>query len=129
MFKSVDWNSSALTHAFLRSASCPGYSWGQNLTNSTVGETVTWSYKGGSDVLYLDAMTLGWMFPGLGFSLNNGSGAVTYTVTGVYQDLGYVTVMNATSNNGAPLVGTKTTVYSCASGCTIGQAPFSWTAY
>ncbi|MGC2074790.1 MAG: glycosyl hydrolase family 28-related protein, partial [Xanthobacteraceae bacterium] len=31
VFKSVDWNSATLTHIHLRSASCPGYSWGQNL--------------------------------------------------------------------------------------------------
>ena len=129
VFKSVDWNSGGLAHAFLRSASCPGYSWGQNLTDATVGETVTWSYKGQSDALYLDAKTLSFMFPGLGFSLDNGSGAITYTVTGVYPDLGYVTVMNATSNGGSPLTGNKTTVYSCSSSCTIVQAPFAWTAH
>ena len=116
VFRSVDWNSEAITPPssvgggiFLRSASCPGYSWGQNLTDATVGETVTWSYKGQSDKLYLDTKTLGWMFPGLGISLNNGSGAVNYIVTGVYPQLGYISVMNAASNSGTPLVGTKTT--------------------
>jgi hypothetical protein len=129
VFKSVDWNTTALTHLYLRSASCPGYSWGQNLTDSVIGETVTWSYKGQSDALYLDAKTLSWMFPGLGISVNNGGGAVSYIVTGVYPDLGYITVINATSNGGALLSGTKTTVYSCASSCSIGQAAYSWTAY
>ena len=127
-FKSVDWNTTALAHLYLRSASCPGYSYGQNLTDTLVGERVTWSYEGGSDVLYLDAKTLGWMFPGLGISINNGSGAVDYTVTGVYPYYGYVTVMNATNNGGVvvpgsvgPLVGTFGTIYSCSSSCTIGQ--------
>jgi hypothetical protein len=129
VFKSVDWNSGPLSHPFLRSSSCPGYSWGQNLNDSTVGETVTWSYKGQSDALYLDPKSLSFMFPGLGFSLDNGNGAVTYTVTGVFPDLGYVTVMNAMSNTGAPLAGDKTTTYSCSSGCSILQAPFAWTLY
>ena len=31
VFKSVDWNTAALPHLYLRSASCPGYSYGQNL--------------------------------------------------------------------------------------------------
>jgi hypothetical protein len=69
------------------------------------------------------------MFPGLGISIDNGRGAVSYIVTSVHPQLGYVTVMNATSNKGGPLAGDKTTVYSCSSGCTILQAPFSWTAY
>jgi GDP-D-mannose dehydratase len=34
----VDWNSGAQAHAFIRSASCPRYSWGQNLTDATVGD-------------------------------------------------------------------------------------------
>ncbi len=129
VYKSVDWNTGALAHLFLRSASCPGYSWGQNLTDATVGETVTWSYKGQSNVLYLDAKVLSYMFPGLEISLDNGGGPVTYIITGVYPDLGYVTVMNATNNSGGPLAGTKTNVYSCASGCKIGQTTFAWTAY
>jgi len=122
IFKEVDWNSGALAHLFLRSASCPGFSWGQNLTNATTGGTVTWSYMAGSDVLYLDAKSLSLMFPGLGLSINNGSGPVTYNVIGVFPDLGYVTV------NGT-LQGTAGTVYSCSSSCTIGQAAFAWTAY
>jgi hypothetical protein len=43
VFKSVDWNTGAVTPSstagggiFLRSASCPGYSWGQNITDATV---------------------------------------------------------------------------------------------
>lgn len=131
VFKSVDWNSGVLARGFLRSASCPGYSWGQSFTDATIGETVTWSYMGQSDTLYLDAKSLGWMFPGLGISLDNGSGAVPYIVTGVYPQLGYVTVSYSGNNypSDGPLAGTSGTVYSCSSGCTIFQAPFSWSAY
>jgi hypothetical protein len=87
----------------------------------------------GSDVLYLDAKTLSWMFPGLGISIDNGGGAQPYIVTGVYPHLGYVTVIwanaSAGSSNAGYLQGTTLTNYSCASSCTIGQAAYSWTAY
>ena len=129
IYKSLDFNTGSAPTLFLRSASCPGWSWGQNLTTALVGENLTWSYKGQSDALYLDTSTLSWMFPGLGISINNGNGAQAYTVTGVYPSLGYVTVISAQNRYGGPLVGTKTTVYSCSSGCSILQAPFSWTAY
>jgi hypothetical protein len=129
VFKSTDWNSSALAHIFLRSASCPGYSWGQNLTDALVGETVTWTYKGQSDALYLDAKTLSWMFPGLGITITDTNGTNTYLVTAVHPQLGYITVMSTASNIGTPLAGTKTVVYTCASSCTIGQHSFAWTAY
>ena len=133
VLRSVGWNSAALTHLFWRSASCPGYSWGQSLTDATVGETVTWSYMAGSDVLYLDAKSFTFMFPGLGIIINDGGdGPLAYIVTGVYAQLGYVTVIGAwstTTHGGAPLQGTAGTVYSCSSSCTIGQAPFAWTTY
>jgi hypothetical protein len=209
VFKSVDWNTGAVTPPsvtgggiFLRSASCPGYSWGQNITDATVSayldsinraaasftgsisgtaltvssgtgitvgdylsgagvtagtyitggsgtlwtvnqsplvgnETmyatapVTWRHIGQSPVLYLDANTLSLMFPGLGFSLDSGdgSGPHNYVVTGVYEDLGYVTVIRADQNAGGLLTGNTTQVYSCSSSCTIGQAPFSWRTY
>jgi hypothetical protein len=217
VFKSVDWNTGAVTvpstaggGIFKRSASCPGYSYGKNLTQTTLGSTanavvtgkidngsggsgnilnvsavtsgalsagdvltgtnvsaathilpfgtngttgtggtgtyivsvnstaasttitapsVTWSYQAGSAVLYLDATTIQWMFPGLGININNGGGGVNYVVTGVYPYLGYVTVINATANAGALLAGTVGTNYSCSSSCTIGQASFAWSAY
>jgi hypothetical protein len=215
VFKSVDWNTGAATPPstvgggiFKRSASCPGYSWGQNLTTTTLGattnavvtgtisngsggsgtilnvsavtsgalhtgdqltgasvpasehilwqtsgtaggvgtylvsdaatittgETLTdpvaaWVYQAGSDILYLDASTIQWAFPGLGISIDNGSGAQPYTVTGVYPSLGYVTVMWASSNNGGALQGAAGTNYSCSSSCTIGQAQYIWGAY
>jgi hypothetical protein len=219
VFKSLDWNTgnssisggSAPTKLFLRTNSCPGYTYGQNLTQATVGSTanatgtgyvsngsssagtilnwtktagtlndgdaitgsgistgtyvvaqlsgttggtgtyqvsvsqlagssgspltltapsVTWAYMTNSNVLYLDAATIQWMFPGLGISLNNGSGAQPYTITGVYPFLGYVTVIWAGSPGGGLLQGASPgTTYSCASSCTIAQAPFAWTAY
>ena len=69
------------------------------------------------------------MFPGLGISINNG-GAGQYceiVASGNYPYLGYVTVIWAGSVSGGLLQGSG--VYSCSSGCTIGQAPFAWTAY
>ena len=45
------------------------------------------------------------MFPGLGISLDNGSGPVNYIVTGVYPHYGYATVINAAGNAGGPLAG------------------------
>ena len=129
VYKSVAWNSGVLARLHLRSASCPGYSWGQNLTDAVVGETVTWSYKGHSAILYLDAKTLSWMFPGLGITIPGSYNSDPYVVTGVYPQLGYVTVMDVTGDLGAPLQGDKTTVYSCSSGCSIGQAAYSWTQY
>lgn len=129
-FALVDWNTGSLPNSRVRSASCPGWSWGQNLTNATTGGTVTWAYKGQSDVLYIDSKSMTFMFPGLNIILPDPtSGNDNYIVTGVFADLGYVTVIAANSNNGAPLAGTKTTVYSCSSSCTIGQNAFAWSAY
>lgn len=125
----ADFNSGAETHAFARSASGPGFSYGQNLTDSVIGETVTWSYKSQSNVLYLDAYTLQSMFPGLGLTVNSQG---PYIVTGVYPQLGYVTLLDATAGYNSTtklLPGTKTTVNSCASSCSIGQAAYSWTQY
>jgi hypothetical protein len=213
VFRSVDWNTGAVTPPstvsggiFLRSASCPGYSYGQNLTQATIGSTsnavvtgsiagntltvtgvtsgslaagdmltgsgvatgtviiaygtgsggtgtytlsdsqtvssetitapsVTWTYEGDSFALYVDATTMQWMFPGLGISINNGSGAQPYIVTGVYPYLGYVTGIWAGNATGSPgsnnsgFLGSSGTLYSCASSCTIAQAPFAWTNY
>ncbi len=129
-YKSIEWSSGTLTNLGLRSASCPGFSYGQNLTNALVGGTLTWSYQGQSDALYLDANTMGWMFPGLGISLGS-PGAGTYVVTGVYSAIGssaaYVTVVRTDSSG--YLAGTSGTSYSCLSSCTIGQAAYSWTPY
>jgi hypothetical protein len=76
------------------------------------------------------------MFPGLGISIDpgDGGGARPYTVTGVYPYLGYVSVIwvgNAAGNAGGNSVGLQGAagIHSCSAGCTIGQAPFAWTAY
>ena len=88
VFKSVDWNTGAVAPPstigggiFKRSASCPGYSYGQNLTNATTGGTVSWHYMSPSDDLYMDG-SLSWMFPGLGISIDNGSGPQPYSSRG-----------------------------------------------
>lgn len=207
VFKSVDWNTPAVTPPnttgggiFKRSASCPGYSYGQDLTTTTLGATTnavvtgtisdgsggsgniltvtavtsgtlhvgdslsgtgvptgehiiqpltgtggtgtylvsesanvasetltdpvaTYAYESGSTVLYLDATTMQWMFPGLGLTVDG----QPYIVTGVYPYLGYITVIWAANNAGGPLQGSG--INGCTSSCAIGQAPFAWTAY
>ena len=73
-----------------------------------------------------------WMFPGLGFTLTTRSGTSPYTVTGVYRYLGYITAIRPIrmpAGLSGSLHDAPGTLYSCASGCTIGQAPYSWTAY
>jgi hypothetical protein len=121
VFKSMDWNTGAVAHPFLRSASCPGYSYGQNLTDSLVGGTITYQGTYGSSVVYLDANTMNWMFPGLTVTLDGDP----YTVTSVYPSFGYVSVIYA----GDPAGGLLQRSYSCSSSCSIGQASFAWTAY
>jgi hypothetical protein len=120
-----------------------GTSWAVNNAQTVSSEVmslyapVTWNYDRGSSDLYLDVNTLSWMFPGLGISIDpgDGGGARPYTVTGVYPALGYVTVIYAgkasgnAGGNSVGLQGPNSQVYSCASACTIGQAPFAWTAY
>jgi hypothetical protein len=141
IYRSVVLNLGTLTSHFLRSHHEPGWSWGQDLNDTSVGETVTWSYKGQSAMLYLSAKTLSWIFPGLSFQLSGGmgdgsAGADHYIVTGVYPQLGYITAIDVTvkaSGNpnavGAPLPGASTTVYSCSSSCAIKQAPYRWRSY
>lgn len=132
VYKSVDWNSTALAHVWARSASCPMFSYGQNLTNALLSGTITWSYDGQSNVVKLDATTLSWMFAGLAIGLPDpSSGTDWYIVTGVYPTLGYITVVNADSdtNNYGLLVGTAGTTYSCSSSCSISEKSYSWTQY
>ena len=97
-----------------------GYSYGQNLTTSNVSG-LSWSYQGGSFVVYMDQNSLKCMFAGLCILLNNGSGNHRYTVTGVYYHLGYITVYDTYSGNGT-LVGTIGTTYT---GSIIGQDPYA----
>ena len=67
------------------------------------------------------------MFDGLVVDFNNGSGDVSYVVTGVYPSLGYITVLNIT-NDGFPdlLAGTNTVTYN---GTSIDEPAYSWTQY
>ena len=53
-------------------------------TSVTAMARTSWAYKGGSCMVLADANTLNAMFPGLGITLDNGSGPVHYIVTGVY---------------------------------------------
>jgi hypothetical protein len=103
-----------------------GFSYGQELTTSNIA-TLAWSYLGQSFVVKLDAGTLSWMFDGLVVDFNNGSGDVSYVVTGVYPSLGYITVLNIT-NDGFPdlLAGTNTVTYN---GTSIDEPAYSWTQY
>jgi hypothetical protein len=61
-------------------------SYGVNLTTSQI-PTLGWTYQGGSFVLLLDQGTLQWVYPGLGITLDNGSGARQYIITGVWPQL------------------------------------------
>jgi hypothetical protein len=66
------------------------------------------------------------MFPGLGITLDNGSGPVHYIVTGVYPWTSLDAVFRPTAAYNAAnpcLAGTTTTVYT---GTTIGQDSFNW---
>jgi hypothetical protein len=94
--------------------------WYQNLTDSLVGGPITYRGKSGTSVVYLDANTMNWMFPGLTIS-----SMVIPTRLRVYLSFGYVSVIYA----GNPAGGLLQNSYSCSSGCTIGQAPYAWTVY
>jgi hypothetical protein len=109
-----------------------GYSYGQDLTTAKVGGTVAWSFKGASNCVYMDAASIGFMFPGLGIILNFAGADHEMIVTGVYpmngSTTGYVTVSKATIGTGNVTItandGAKTTTYT---GSTIKQAPYVWT--
>lgn len=83
-----------------------GFSYGQNLS-------INWSYKGQTNVLNVDSFVN--LFAGLRFTIDNGGGDQSYTITGIYRTLGYITVAGL-------LAGTKTTIYS---GGTIKQPVYS----
>lgn len=138
IYSVVDWNSGTLTHAFARSAH-KFFSYGLDLTTSNVSG-LNWNYKGQTFFVYVDPATdtggntIGWLIPGLGITLDNGTGAHHYIVTGTYPGLNYFTVMDGEVNtaNYTPMVGTKTVVYSCPGDCPatkIGQDAYSWTQY
>lgn len=106
------------------------YSYGQNLTSSNIGGTMSLAWVGGGFAVSADANTLGWVFPGLGIQLNNGAGYVKYVVTGVYPNVtldsgahpGYFTVLNA-AQGGPPynLTGTSGQAYTASQ---INQDPW-----
>jgi hypothetical protein len=86
-----------------------------------IGGTITYHGTHGASVVYLNANTMDWMFSRLTITLDGDP----YTVTSLYPSFGYVSVIYA----GNPAGGLLQHNYSCSSSCTIGQAPFSWTAY
>ena len=130
LYKLCDWILSRQTHyTFLSNHQF--WSYGQNLTAANV-TGLSWSFKGQSNVVAVDANTMQRMFQGLGIVLDNGSGSgpLHYVVTGVYPSQGVIKVLQAT-NNGSPylLDGVKTTVYSCPGNCPstiIGQDSYSF---
>lgn len=135
LYSILAWNSGTVTNTMARSAHL-GYSYGQDLTTSNV-TGLNWSYLGQSFVVYLcasaptcssnETASFNLLFPGLNIQLDNGGGRLNYLVTGVYPDLGFITVLNA-QQDGTPvlLAGTKTTTYT---GTTIGQQAYSITQY
>ena len=124
-YQVTDWNTGAPATHFARWAHTFA-SYGTNLTTSNVtGLTVT--YKGQTDVVYLDSNSIGYMFSGLEISLNNGGTRAPYVVTGVYPALGYITVCETTSDTSFSLLaGTKTSVFTPSS---ILQASYSVTQF
>jgi hypothetical protein len=48
-------------------------------------------------MLYLDAKTLSWMFPGFGVTIPGSLNGDSYIMTDAYPELGYVIVMDATT--------------------------------
>jgi hypothetical protein len=124
-YQVTDWNTGAPATHFARWAHTFA-SYGTNLTTSNVSG-LTVSYKGQTDVVYLDVLSITYMFAGLSINLNNGGGSVPYVVTGVYPALGYITVCETTSDTSFSLLaGTKTTVYTPNS---ILQASYSVTQF
>lgn len=97
------------------------YSYGQALP-------VSWSHIGQSSFLYVNDTRL--LFPGLGIQIDNGdgSGPLLYLVTGVYPQMGYVTVLKGVESDNGPwlLTGNQTRVYT---GSSIGQEPYVITRF
>jgi hypothetical protein len=109
-YELLDYNTGVVTHALARSAH-QFYSYGQNLTTTNISG-LSWSYKGQSTVVRMNATSLSWMFPGLKIILNSGAdGDQSYMVTEVHFALGYIVVTRIDENN-TVLVGTKTATFS-----------------
>lgn len=99
----------ASTAKFLLKSGAPFYSYGQNLTTvNIVG--LSWSYKGQTTKVTMNAQALKFMFPGLKIILDNGS-PQSIMVTGVHPALLYVDAVFIDTTN-LPLPGVKTTTYT-----------------
>lgn len=96
------------------------YSYGQSLP-------ISWTHLGQSAFLYVsDARAL---FPGLGINDNwDGTGIQPYLITGVYPQLGYVTVLKAQESANGPwlLPGIQTQIYTNP---TLGQEIYAITRF
>src|SRR5262249_25137202 len=94
-----------------------GFSYGQNLTTTNI-TGLSWSFRGQSHCLYLNANAFERMFAGLTISLTGAFGSVTAVVTGVYKTDVYATCRVAGT---LVLPGTKSVTYT---GTTIGQEAY-----
>lgn len=97
------------------------YSYGQALP-------VAWSHIGQSPFLYVSDTRL--LFPGLGIQIDDGdgSGPILYLITGVYPQMGMVSVLKAVESANGPWLmhGDKATTYT---GLALGQESFSITRF
>jgi len=95
-----------------------GITYGQNLTSTT------WTYKGGSNCLYISSDKIGLMQEGLVVSPNNTD---WYVIRGVFRDnLNYVTACHWANDQVPYLAGASSTVLSSG---TLYQQPFAITRY
>jgi Pectate lyase superfamily protein len=109
------------------------YSYGQDLTNVNI-PSISWSYKGQSHCVFMDANTMKRMRHGLGIKLFDGVSDVLYIVTGVYPDSGVTGVppdsgfVTVSSNFRFPTLasGNKVTIFA---GTLIKQEPYVITTY
>jgi hypothetical protein len=129
-------------------------SYGRDLTSSDISG-LSWSYKGGTNAVLMDANSLLAMFPGLVIGLDNGGGNKYYYVNAVFPHVsldsgthpGYIQVYGPvpvnlkTEHNGliinsppssgvlAGTGGNTPTTYTCPGSCPstkIAQQPFNW---
>jgi hypothetical protein len=122
-------------------------SYGRNITTSD-DASLSWSYKGGTNIIAMDAGLLQLMFPGLVIGLNNGGGNQYYAVNAVYPlstidgtHIGHVQVSGPLpgsviiGDNGGffqsqfattVLAGTAGATPTTYTGTVINQQPFAW---
>ena len=125
VYRICDMFMSSLPAKFHFASSHNYYSYGQDLTIVNV-PGLSWSYKGRSSCVYLDANTMKLMRAGLGIILNDGVTDNFYVVTGVFPGLGYVQVNSMKPDGVAPTNGTKTTIYT---GTLIKQQAYAITQF